>query len=28
MPPGRLAFLTDPQGGAFCILQPNPDFTI
>lgn len=28
MPPGRLAFLTDPQGGRFCILQPNPDFTI
>ena len=28
MPPGRLAFLVDPQGGAFCILQPDPDFTI
>jgi uncharacterized protein len=28
MPPGKLAFLTDPQGGKFCIIQPNPDFSM
>jgi predicted enzyme related to lactoylglutathione lyase len=27
-PAGRLAFLTDPQGGQFCILTPNPDFSM
>lgn len=25
-PPGDLAILTDPQGGTFCIIKPNPDF--
>ncbi|MGE5827747.1 MAG: VOC family protein [Micromonosporaceae bacterium] len=27
-PAGRLAFLVDPQGGQFCILKPNPDFSM
>jgi predicted enzyme related to lactoylglutathione lyase len=27
-PAGRLAFLTDPQGGAFCIITPDPTFTM
>ena len=27
-PAGRFAFLTDPQGGAFSIIQPNPDFVV
>ncbi len=27
-PAGRLAFLTDPQGGMFCIIKPNPDFSM
>jgi predicted enzyme related to lactoylglutathione lyase len=28
MAAGRLAFLTDPQGGTFCIIEPNPDFSV
>jgi hypothetical protein len=27
-PPGTFAILNDPQGGTFCILQNNPEFTI
>lgn len=27
-PAGRLAFLVDPQGGQFCILKPDPDFSM
>jgi hypothetical protein len=27
-PAGRLAFLTDPQGGKFCIIKPTPDFSM
>ena len=27
-PAGRLAFLTDPQGGGFCIIRSNPDFSM
>ena len=27
-PPGRLAILMDPQGGKFCMIQPNPDFAM
>jgi predicted enzyme related to lactoylglutathione lyase len=27
-PAGRLAFLADPQGGQFCIIKPNPDFSM
>jgi predicted enzyme related to lactoylglutathione lyase len=27
-PAGRWAFLTDPQGGDFCIIKPNPDFSM
>jgi uncharacterized protein len=27
-PAGRLAFLADPQGGAFCVIRSNPDFSI
>jgi uncharacterized protein len=26
-PAGRFAILTDPQGGTFCLIQNNPDFT-
>jgi uncharacterized protein len=27
-PPGRLAMLVDPQGGKFCIIQPDPNFSM
>jgi predicted enzyme related to lactoylglutathione lyase len=27
-PAGRFAFLTDPQGGTFAIIVPNPDFSV
>jgi uncharacterized protein len=27
-PAGRLAFLVDPQGGAFCIMKPDPTFSM
>lgn len=27
-PAGRFAFLVDPQGGAFCIIASNPDFSV
>jgi uncharacterized protein len=27
-PAGRLAFLTDPQGGGFCIIKGNQDFAM
>jgi predicted enzyme related to lactoylglutathione lyase len=27
-PAGQLAFLADPQGGAFCIIRSNPDFSM
>jgi uncharacterized protein len=27
-PAGRLAFLVDPQGGAFCIIKPDPTFSM
>jgi predicted enzyme related to lactoylglutathione lyase len=27
-PAGRLASLTDPQGGAFLVMKPNPDFSM
>lgn len=27
-PAGRFAFLLDPQGGRFCIIKPNPDFSV
>jgi len=27
-PAGRFAFLTDPQGGAFAIIQPDPNFVV
>ncbi len=27
-PAGRLAFLTDPQGGNFCIIKPDPNFSM
>jgi uncharacterized protein len=27
-PAGRLAFLVDPQGAQFCIIKPEPDFSM
>ena len=27
-PAGRLAFLTDPQGGTFYIIKGDPDFAM